>query len=560
MKFEKIRFKNILSYGNKFTEIDLNCNLTVLLSGTNGKGKSTFLDAISFVLTGKPYRKIKKDQLLNNINKKNLLVELEISVGEDVYLIRRGIKPNVFDIFKNKDKVDEESSILSQQETLENLVGFSSEVPKQTFAVSSRFYSPFLEMNAATKRQFVENIFSMSMFSDMNELLKQKRSSLKLEIKDKEKDIEKFESNIALLENLEEDVDIEDCKKQINILKETLNEHEEKIKQLDEFIEKRQTVLDEHQLKLDEKFSKIRKVEYGTKSKLDVVNEKISFYRDTDNCPTCGQKIEEGCVDISKLEEEKTKYENDIKKCEKAKEKLNDNKDKLSDIESKKQVAEKKKRTQEEHVMALQYNIKDLKNLITNANKKKQNTEKQKQEYTQQIEDTKATLFELGRKSECYATVNEIISEKGIKQYIISKYIPLINKKVNDYLQILDAPYSLFFNDKLQERIEAVGYDDLSYGNLSSGEKQRVDLAVLFTFIEVSKMNNSLDSNFLVIDEVLDASLDEEGIDNVVKILNLLKRKGYTIFVVSHRENINTCFDKTLHVSKNKFSEIEELA
>ena len=719
MKFIEIRFKNFLSYGNAWTKICLNSNKSINIIGSNGKGKSVFLDAFHYVLTGKPFRKIKMGQIPNTINKKNCLVELDFEVNDIQYMVRRGINPNVFEIHKNGSPLDEESKTSDFQATLENLCNFNSKNLKHTIIMSSMEYKPILEMTAGEKRLFIDDLLNVDIFTKITLFLKKKLSVLKEIISDKEKDIERHESNLKIIREMNEkakinnDDEIAEIKEAI--IKETnhltelceneLKKYEDKIlteikeeenslsiekenfskknaeeilalkKSIEELtniisisneklielettassdiktlekmkeilVEKKKTLqeketqltekIKEHNDRYNEATNKLAVV----KNKIKTEQEQLSFLKDNVICLRCKRDIDDSFREeatseiennISGLETQVQTINNEFdalvllhEKCDKFKEKIDEFKKKIkelenefnslnmkiqkdkSDINHTKSLIEDKNNSIKNHevkIKQLQDNeelsLKNIELQIKNRIDKKRNDlinelETIKRNYKQRIQQfedrsnerikrlSEPTNVELKDENEILNFLLEdqkilnkeeykkkifdlsinFCSDKVIKTYVVKKYIPILNKYVNEYLDILEAPYRLKFDENLDEQIIARGYEKLSYGSFSSGERARCDLAILFAFLEISKMKNSVNSNILILDEVADNSLDKEGISGILSIISRLKMKGYTIFVISHREEMKNEFDVTLVANKDIFSTLEQI-
>lgn len=565
MKFKKLRFKNILSFGNKMTEIDLSSNEIVLISGTNGNGKSAIMDSLYFAFTGKPYRKIKKKQLINTSNEKGLLVELEIEHSDNEYLIKRGMLPNIFEIYKNGKLIDEDSHMKDYQVILEQILGMSAETFKQTMIMSSRFYKPFLEFNKGEKREFLENILSIRIFTIMNDNLKKNSSDIRQEVKMHEKDIFRVESNIKLVKDFIDKEEsavkerMEQIKDEINKIKLEVAENEDNIASSNEKSNKLREKITEFEKCLknaDKVQKKIGRIRY----QIEDIEKSKSFYVDNKVCPTCGQDIDEH-FSAGKLEEIAKKYEKKVKELEevqKVQEKLKQVYEKNSQLKS--SVAEL-----ERHIAVCKSNISNLKKRAVEYKSEYNKLSNPEVETSSDIEifekekqEIQATIDKMAKDRKYINLTLKLLSEKGIKKFILNKYIPVLNQFVNEYLKFFDAPYNLLFDEEIEEKIVARGYEDLSYGNFSAGEKQRVDLAMLFSFLDLSRLKNSVKTNLIFFDEVLDSSLDGPGIDSVFKIFRKMKKNGYTILVISHRENIEDRFDKVINIEKKKFSYIKE--
>lgn len=561
---EKIKHIEKLNYKDNLYDMQIK-NVHEFYANNIVSHNSSIQESLYFVFTGKPYRSVKKAQLVNTTNGKNLLVELEIQHGGSDYLIRRGVKPNIFEIYKDDELINEESHIKDYQAILENMLGMSAKTFKQTIIMSSRYYTPFLDLAAYEKREFIENIFSIKLFSQMVETLKRKSASLKMKLKDLTKDVERVNSNISLLSKIEEERKAELEKQRIDIIKQ--------IKKAESEIENLESKLVENS-KLNSviqgKINKLKRhLPIGDKIKNEISKnklirkqgkEKIKFYETNDTCPSCNRIIEEDLKqkEISEVQESLVKIDSTIQNLEyklsefsKLVKTHDDLEDKSSAIESNTLVVESN----------IKFQQKAIKNLKKTANKLSEpivTNGADPEELKKDLDELNQKIFDLNKVSKYIKVTMDMLSEKGIKRYIIQKYVPVLNSLLNEYLALFDAPYSVVFDEELKETIIARGYDDLSYYNLSSGEKQRLDSALIFAFLDLSRMKNSVDTNLIWFDEVLDQSLDDSGINGIFKIFQRLKTKGYTIFVISHRENIGENFDRNIKVTKKQFSSISE--
>jgi DNA repair exonuclease SbcCD ATPase subunit len=563
LKFVRIKLKNFISFGNNLTEIDLDTNKITLIKGKNANGKSTIMEAVFFAFTGKPYRNVPKVKLINNINKKNLYVELILEhMGHD-YVIKRGLKPNFFEIYKDDVLVNEDSHVKDYQLQLENMLGIDTKTFKQTIMMSSRYYTPFLDLSKNEKREFIENIFSIRVFSEMNDFLKRKIQITKQRIKETEINLTNVESNLLLLYNIDKKQ-----KEQVQLQKDNIQLEIKSLGARNKYI---LSSIEENNLEimsfnkqiaaLNKKISKkadlFKQIDI-TNYRIGKHDEKIDYFCNNDNCKTCGQDIEKD-FKLIKIQEEKvlklTKEEKLIKLKEASAviEKIQSNitllNSKVTELNTNNITLHNESRLNSNKMdkYKSEFNSIVAENLV--EAKDIEDTEKQKKDLTSE-------LYKRKMQKQYIAKTVELISEKGIKKYIIDKYIPILNQSLNQYLKKFNAPYSVMFNSEMEENIIARGYEDLSYNNLSSGEKQRLDSALLFSFLNLSKMKNSVNVNILFMDEVLDQSLDQQGIDGIMAIFNEMKKDGYSIFVVSHREGVQENFEIIIEVGKKKFSEV----
>ncbi len=565
MIFKRIRFKNFLSFGNSWTTFKLNSNETILITGANGSGKSSLLESIFFAFTGKSYRNITKPKLINNKNKKNLLVELDIEHSGKKFKIRRGLKPNIFEIIKDGVLIDEDSSIRDYQKQLETILGIDHKTFKQTIMMSSRHYIPFLELRPSEKREFIEQIFSLKLFSDMNEFLKRKIQNTKQNIKGLDKDIYHALQNLKVLNDINsKQMSNNKFQKQgltdaIEKLKKENTEYNNKIEnnkqEIDELYIKKEKIREK--IKYKEKISKkFDLIEFQIES----FRKQIHFLEENDLCKSCGQWIhlDFKTTEIEKIDS-KIKNKNikltELQECLEKIKKLDKN---LNSV-----VHSINKIRQEIMVFTSQQdgndiNISDKKELINNID----NTDLINKDEFFNINNTLIKLRKDKKHLEVFIKYTritvEMISEKGIKKFIISKYVPILNTLLNKYLKNFEAPYSVMFDEELNENIIARGYEDLGYSNLSAGEKQRLDTSLVFSFLELCRLKNSVNTNLIILDEILDQSLDSTGVNGILKIFEEMKSQNYTILVVSHRPGSEEDFDKVYEVTKKKFSEIEE--
>lgn len=567
MILKKIRAKNFLSYGNNWTEIELDSNELVAIIGVNGSGKSSIVtDAIHFAFTGKAYRNINKPQLVNQYNKKDMMVELELNFKGSEIFIRRGMYPSIFEIHKDGQLIGENSSVVDYQTVLENMLEIDSKTIRQTMMMSSRYYTPFLQLNPADKRNFIESILSIKMFSSMCENLKQRISNLKQEDSFLGKDLDKVRSNITLLQDMTKKQKKEIDKEKKAIQKRIYGSEKEIThakKEISSFQNKESSLKDKI-IELQEKLIVADKIqEKNTKLQIEMANlaKRISFFEENDSCPLCTQDIDSVMKSKrlkefdsinQKLNEKSTKISEALDKIQKMNSKISQLKQQCKDLQFEISNLNSDIKVHERQITNDQV---EFNRLIDKSSSEEENSIKKFEQEKLQIEERKRNI--LNEQSKCTDLI-KLLSEKGIKKFILRKYIPVLNKLVNNYLTMLDAQYQIAFDDEVNERILARGYEELSYNSFSGGERQRVDLALLFSFLELSKLKNSVDTNVIILDETLDASLDSTGINGVFSILHHLKRQGYTVFVVSHRSEVSDYFDKVYKVSKKRFSEIEE--
>lgn len=566
--FKKVRWKNLLSTGNNFTEIDLNSQHSTILLGQSGSGKSTLLDAIAFALFNRPFRNINKNQLVNTLNQKNCLVEIEFSIGTQEYLIRRGIKPTVFEIFCDNSLINQDSHTKDYQQYLErSILKFNFKAFTQIIVLGASNFTPFMQLKPADRRVIIEGLLDIEIFSVMNAILKQRVSTLKGVTQENDYAIslvkekiglqakyisdlshskqEKIQDNLTLIEKNKEQsktisCDIESLKNTIIELREQLNFKSELVSQIDK--------IKDIKTKLDTNIKKTRR--------------EITFYEENDNCPTCHQNIpgDFKLVEIGKKNSKISEWQNGITDAESAMVRF------LTKMEEAKAI--------EDQIDSIQSQIVKNQSMIDGINQfikkiAKDTLELKNQQDAPQECDARLTelhaehehleqnkqVFSNQKNIQDLATV--LLKDGGVKARIIKQYLPLINKHTNIFLNAMNFFVTFNIDEEFNECIKSRGRDDFAYENFSEGEKQRIDLALLFTWRTIAKMKNSVNTNLLIMDEVLDSYLDQTATENVLQLLNSDMFKDTNVFVISHKETISDKFQKTIRFTKNKnFSNI----
>ena len=545
--FRKVRWKNLLSTGNHFTEIELDGNTNTLVVGENGSGKSTMLDALCFGLFGKAFRNVNKPQLLNSINQKDCVVEVEFDANNKSYKIIRGIKPNVFEIQQNGDLLNQDAAARDYQEFLEKFIlKMNYKSFTQIVILGSASFTPFMQLSSSDRRTIIEDLLDIQIFSTMNGLVKGRLSANKDSTSNKKYDIDLTKQKY----------DLE--KKHIDELKQN---NDEKVKQYEGEIERNnQTIQTLHaeianastyvadystkvalQVETENKVKKLGKLESQIESNLSKFQKDISFFSHNDDCPTCRQAIaaefKEG--QIQSLQTKTEQCEHGLKELET---KLLEEQSKLNEISEIQRAIQKLQidiATKNTTIVEVnKYIVKMQKEveLLRETKGSTQLQETQLQELASQLKQLESDLKELIEEKTYYETATSLLRDTGIKTKIIKQYLPIINKLVNKYLSSLDFFVNFNLDESFKETIKSRHRDDFSYHNFSEGEKQRIDMALMLTWRAVAKLKNSSNTNLLILDETFDSSLDTTGTEELMKILHMLE--GVNLFVISHKGDI----------------------
>ena len=566
LKFRSVRWKNLLSTGSSFTEILLDRNTNTLVVGENGAGKSSVLDALCFVLYGKPFRKIKKDQLLNSINGRELIVEIEFEIYNKQYKIIRGIKPTIFEIYQNGILLDQAAASRDYQEYLEkNILRMNMKSFTQIVILGSSSFVPFMQLPAGIRREVIEDLLDIRIFSTMSVLLKDRVSSNKDNILINKNEIENS-IDILKLHEKQKKKNSEKKNEFIIISNERISELHSNISRVDKEIAIVQSEIDKllidvkDESKVIKRISKIESLESDLESTKIKAKKTIKFYEEHDNCPTCTQTIDV-LIKSKKIEEKQSSL------------------DKINDalILLAKELSETQNRYQE--ISEINKNIKGKERSITNdlsssvlADQReisilqKQITDTTTDKETDnavEIDQIENRLCELRlikdqllHKKELYELAGIILKDGGIKSRIIKQYIPIMNSLINKYLASMDFFVKFQLNESFEETILSRHRDDFTYDSFSEGEKMRLDLALLFTWRTIARMKNSANTNLLILDEVFDASLDANGCEEFLKLIHSLEDTN--VFVISHKGDIlQDKFRSTIKFEKHKnFSRI----
>jgi DNA repair exonuclease SbcCD ATPase subunit len=563
--FTSLKFKNFLSTGNTWTDIKLDKSKSTLIVGQNGAGKSTMLDAIAFGLFGKPHRNINKPQLVNTINNKNCVVEVKFVIGKAQYKIIRGIKPNVFEIWKNGDMINQSSHSKEYQKILEqNILKLNHKSFHQIVVLGSSSFVPFMQLPAQHRRDVIEDLLDINVFSKMNSLLKEKTTTLKDKMKDLafKIDVEtnkiatqkKYISDIKALNNSEKEK--KDSRiKELNVEVKDLQDENAALSQE---VEDRQKPLEEELNKVHDKRQSIVQYQGQFRQQMSQVVKDSKFYEDNETCPTCSQDISNE-LRSSKLADSKAKAKELKEAMDHAFEKSTDIQTNIDRITDELTGVRSKQSDIHSNNQAITRIQNEIRNLETELNQTGDiEAAKDELEALQNAaNDFNMSKFQLNDEYAYNNVMSEMLKDTGIKTKIIKQYIPVINKLVNKYLQILDFYVHFDLDESFTETIRSRHRDQFSYDSFSEGEKQRIDLALLFTWRMIAKMKNSISTNLLLLDETFDSSLDHDGVENLMKILHSLDENSNT-FIISHKGDIldGKFKDKIEFVKEKNFSKI----
>ena len=567
--FEKIRWKNFLSTGNVFSEIDLEEGRTNLIVGSNGAGKSTILDALTFSLFSKPFRKISKGSLVNSINEKDCVVEIEFRVGKIDYKVIRGIKPNKFEIYCNGQLWDQESSLAEQQKNFEaNILKMNYKSFTQIVVLGSSTFVPFMKLPGAQRRDIIEDILDIQVFSTMNVLLRDKIRENNEEVRDVDYQLDLLKDKIELQKNnmlqLEKRTKEEIDKKKEKIIefKNTEIKDSEDVEVLTEEICKLNKEMQEYS-KSSEKLSKLNTYLIKLTHKLNTCKKEHEFFEKNHVCPTCTQDISKEFRDL----------------------KLSDGEGKVNDInvgceELKTVIKDEEERS--EKFVTLSQEVNGLNTTVSQTNFQLMTIRKQMEELENEIKeleesnpDKKAEFVKLEglvnekkvlkkqnaslkEDKDVLSTASQLLKDNGIKTRIIKTYLPTMNKLINEFLQKMEFYVNFTLDENFEEIIKSRYRDVFSYDSFSEGEKARIDIALLLTWRSIAKLKNSVDTNLLILDEIFDGSLDQSGTSDLGWILRNFD-ESTKVYVISHKQGLDDKFDRTITVNKDKnYSNLEE--
>ena len=561
IQFQKIRYKNILSVGNSFIEIALDKNPTTLIMGKNGAGKSLMIEAIVFALFGKSHRKINKPQLINSVNQKELIVELEFMIAADRYTIRRGMKPNIFEIWKNNEMLNKDAAVKDYQAYLEQtIIKMSFKSFTQIVILGSATYVPFMELSASHRREVIEDLLDIQVFSTMNNLLKERVSDNKSEITDNNYQIELIKTKIDSAK--EHNAEIERMKQfEIEKLRAKVAENIKKIEKNSGEIETLEleinqlleTISDKpKQKKLHEQ---LKTLEYDLKSKSSQLEKEMNFYSNHDNCPTCKQGIDHEFKEavITESTSKSSELLNGLDQLNEKRQKIEKRIEEISLIEDEiNGIHSKANQLRLENKMIMDQ-MKSFKKDLLNAEKEAEEIDQSKiQEFTNRLNTLQNEQTNLYGNRETLSIVGSMLKDGGIKTSIIRTYVPIMNKLINQYLSEFELFVDFNLDENFNETIKSRFRDTFSFGSFSEGEKMRISLSIMFTWRAISKLRNSVSTNLLFLDETLDSASDSDGVEALIDILHKLNGKD-NIFVISHRgHQFQDKFSSTIMFEKVK--------
>jgi DNA repair exonuclease SbcCD ATPase subunit len=568
IEFTTIRWKNFLSTGNTFTEVYLDRYKNRLILGENGAGKSTLLDAVTFALFNKPFRRINKPQLINSINNKHCVVEIEFQIGQNKYLVRRGMKPNVFEIYRNDEMLNQDAANRDYQEMLEKyILKLNYKAFCQVVIIGSASFVPFMQLSAAARREVIEDILDIKIFSSMNTLLKDEVSQNKNAIRDVDYDRQLVEEKIRMFEDTEKKLQqnadnliadytdkIDKTQTQIFALQEEVDTVAKEVEELNKEIEDKG--------KIDKKLKEIEKIQYQIDQKIEKLDKDIDFYENNDECPTCKQAIDQYFKEQINNEtvEKKNKYKDGLEELSIQYNKVHDRIKIIN--ETIKLIEEKNSSITDRNYQIRSHNsyIGDLLSQINKLNDDRKNIQDNNKliEHQKKFGELKEQYEVLKDETNVLGIASQVLKDNGIKSKIIKQYIPIMNKLINSYLQKMDFFVKFDLDENFNETILSRHRDNFTYASFSEGEKFRIDLSLLFTWRKVAKLKNSTSTNLLIMDEVFDSSLDAGGTEEFLKLINELDEKT-NVFIISHKGD--QLFDKFQNVLKfEKYKSFSRIA
>jgi len=558
--FKTLRWKNLLSTGNYFTEIALNSNANTLIVGTNGSGKSTMLDALCFGLFGKPFRAINKPNLINSINNRDAVVEIEFSIGNKEFKIIRGIKPNIFEIYQDKVLLNQDAAVRDYQDYLEMFIlKLNYKSFTQIVILGSASFTPFMQLSAADRRAIIEDLLDIQIFSTMNSLIKERLANNKDLTVEKKNDISLLMQKYQLKKehqdklNQDNEAKVKEYEEEILLHRETIRTLSGEVDDLEQSKQKLADICSKIP-ENEKKITALKKIESQIEGKISKVGNDRSFYEHNADCPTCRQAItlgfkEEQLRELHTKEEELTggltELQTKITEQEGVIAELRENEKELSNVRIQLATTQTSIKGLNDSIVKLEKQIKQIQQPKESIDEDELDTIKK------EVESAQDELRQLLDDKAYYDVASSLLKDTGIKTNIIKQYLPLINKLVNKYLTSMDFFVNFNLDESFKETIKSRHRDEFSYHNFSEGEKQRIDMALMLTWRAVAKLKNSTNTNLLILDEVFDSSLDTSGTEDLMKILHSLEDAN--LFVISHKGDIlQDKFANTIRFEKIK--------
>ena len=560
--FQKLRYKNFLSSGDTFTEIDFLANNTNLIIGSNGAGKSTILDALTFVLFNRPFRKINKPQLVNSVNEKNCVVEIEFSNNNRQYLVRRGIKPNIFDIEVDGKLLDKRGDDRDNQVTLEeNILKVNYKSFTQIVILGSSTFVPFMQLSAAHRREVIEDLLDIRVFSSMSSIVKDRTRTIRDELKilDLKRSSlkEKGEMQAKFIDDITKRGEVNIDKKRESI-KQHMLEQQQLQESCVEVLGEIETLNQElEELKgAGDKLRELGGLKGKIQQKITTLSKNHKFFSDNTICPTCTQDIDESLrqTKLTELGSEAKTLKSGYQDLEKA---INDEETReanFTEVSGNVLDLNRKLTSNNTNIANINKNISNLETEVESIRESIENQDEAKEQLSNiasNLSTVSEKRTEFNIEMESYKFLNELLKDGGVKTNIIKKYIPLINKHVNKYLQMMEFYINFNLDEEFNETVVSPIHERFSYSSFSEGEKMRIDLALLFTWREVARVRNSVNTNLLVMDEVFDSSLDGFGTEEFLKIIRYVV-KDANIFIISHKTELHERFDNVLKFEKER--------
>ena len=565
--FKKVKWKNFLSTGNHFTEVDFLQNATNLIVGTNGTGKSTVLDALTFSLFNKPFRKITKSQLVNATNEKDCVVEVEFDLNGRQYLVRRGIKPNKFDIVVDGDPMHKQSDDRAMQKMLEEgILKLNYKSFTQIVILGSSAFVPFMQLSGSNRREVIEDLLDIRVFSAMNTLIREKLKTQRDEIRTLELSKDNVKDKVEMQENFIEELEtrgkqnIEEKEGKINLLEGEIQETSDETECLMKDVEMFNNDLESFS-GANKKLKKLNTLKGQITQKVSTITKEHKFFTDNTVCPTCTQDIEEE-FRVNRIADAQTRAKElqlGYRELEEAIQKEEEREHQFTKLS--KEITKLNNGISKNHTLisGCVRQIRDLESEIQKLTDQhaNRNTEHEKlAEFKESLQQVFKKIADKREEIMYHDFAYSLLKDDGVKTKIIKKYIPLINQQVNRYLQMMDFYINFKLDEEFNETIESPIHERFSYASFSEGEKMRIDLALLFTWREVARVKNSVNTNLLIMDEVFDSSLDALGTDEFLKIIRFVI-KDANVFVISHKTELHDKFNSVIKFEKVKgFSRI----